>query len=328
MLRTFQVFIAAWCVGSYAIAATPSIGTVTARGETQIDNYEVRGSGTVFDGSLVETGQSAQSIADVRLGSGPVITLYIGSKGTVYHDRFVLQQGKVEVASSSSYRVEVNGLVVTPAGSNGSGIVSLESGNTVNVVAQMETLKVTEATGAPIAQVRPGAPLAFSPVIGQPDSDFLAMGLVSAVNGHYYLKASGVDVTYELKGDNVQNYVGDQISASGKVDPSAVHDSGASAMVDADRIVNLALVGRQSVQSIAIISGLSIKQADCQPPDGHGNPGRPDRPICYGKPFGGLCCPKTKETKAEPPLCCPGDRSFGYCCPDQLYPRNRCHHSR
>jgi len=33
-------------------------------------------------------------------------------------------------------------------------------------------------------------------------------------------------VTYELKGDNVQNYVGDQISASGKVDPSAVHDSG------------------------------------------------------------------------------------------------------
>jgi len=333
MVRAFQYLIAILCVGSCAMAATPSIGTVTARGETRIDDYQVKGSGTVFDGSLIETGQSAQSVADVRLAGGSVVTLYIGTRGNVYHDHFVLQQGKVEVTSPGSYRVEVNGLVVTPAGSNSDGIVSIEPGNTVNVVAQTEALKVSGDEGTLIAQVHPGNPLAFGPVSGKPSLDFSATGQVSADHGHYLLKASAVDLTYELKGGNVQNFVGDQVSASGKVDPSASQVNGASATVEANTIVNLALVGRQSPQIKAIISGHSISAADCGSPGGgppHGSQPPPTKPppICYGKQYGGLCCPNNKQAESCPPLCCPGDNSFGYCCPDQQYPAERCHHSR
>jgi hypothetical protein len=338
MHRTLQLSFMLACMSSYAAAAAPPIGTVTARGETQIDGYQVKGSGTVFDGSTIATGQSAQSIADVRLG-GSVVTLYVGSRGILYRDHLELQQGRVEVAASNSYRVEVNGLSVTPNETNGSEIVSIDSDKTVNVVAQSGAIEVIGSTGALIAQVHPGNPLAFSPIGSKQPAEFSAMGVVSTDHGHYYLKASEIGVTYELKGANLQDYVGDQVSAAGKFDPSGAHDSAAAGTVDAQSIVNLALAGRQSTQTKAIISGLSIGNSSidalCGSSGGSGSGGSGSggsgsggsAPICYGRDFGGLCCPRGRETESQPPLCCSGDRSFGYCCAGQTYPPEKCHHS-
>ena len=75
MLSRMYLLAGALCVSSYALAVTPSIGSVTARGETKIDNQQVAGSGTVFDGSVVETGQSIASAADLRLANNVEITL-------------------------------------------------------------------------------------------------------------------------------------------------------------------------------------------------------------------------------------------------------------
>src|SRR5579863_5215792 len=104
MLRQLSVLAAALCVGSYAMAASPSIGSVTSRGELKIDNYAVNGSGTVFDGSVIETGQSAMSIADLRLGNDAVVSLSVDSRGTLHRNSFELQRGMVELSSTSSFR--------------------------------------------------------------------------------------------------------------------------------------------------------------------------------------------------------------------------------
>jgi len=330
--RAFSLFAAVVYVASYAVAATPSIGTVTARGETQIDRYPVKGSGTVFDGSVVETGQTAQSVADLRLSDGSVITLYVGSRGIVYRDHFVLQQGRAQVSASNSYRVEVTGLLVTPSGNNGNEVVSIEPGNAVDVVAQTEGVVVTGPTGSLIAQLHPGDALEFSPISGNASSDFSATGLITADHGHYYLKASKVDVTYELKGSHPENYVGDQVSASGKVD-SSLPPAGVAATVDAESIVDVAQAGLHSLQNKVIVSGLSIGDSPIKTlcgfsgPPGQKGPPPPPPPFCYGKRFGGMCCPRTTATQEDPPLCCPDDHSFGYCCPGQSYPKNKCHHS-
>lgn len=317
MRKVIHLLTAALCVSSYTMAATPSIGTVTAHGELTIDSYSVKGSGTIFDGSVVETGQSAQSMADVRLGNDSVITLYVDSRGTVYRDHFVLQQGKIELGSSSTFRVEANGLEVTSS-AHASGFVSIESGNTVEVIAQNGDLEVRGASGTLVAQVHPGEPLAFSPVAGKPSSAFSATGLVSADKGHYYLKASGIDVTYELRGDNVQNHVGQQVSTSGEVDSSTEKADGAAATMVANSIVNLALVPRQSPEIKAFISGLSVSAA--------ADAATSTTTVCYSAAFGGICCPRT--TSAAVPLrCCPGVTNSPWCCPGVTYPSSECHHS-
>jgi hypothetical protein len=170
--RVHVLAAAALCISSYALGATPSIGSVTGHidGEFKIDNYSVRGNGTVFDGSTIETSQSINSIADVRLGNHSVITLEADSRGTVYRDRFVLQRGRIKVSASNFFRVEVNGLVVTPSEPPSSELVSIEPNKTVDVEANTGNLEVLGPSGRIVAQVHPGNPLAFSPESGEPSS--------------------------------------------------------------------------------------------------------------------------------------------------------------
>jgi hypothetical protein len=312
MVRNLHLILAAFCITSYAMAATPSIGTVTARGELRIDSYAVQGSGTVFDGSAVETGETAQSVADVRLQDGSVITLYGDSGGTVHRDRFELQRGKIEFASSGSFRVEANGLIVSPSGTRVSGLVSIDAGSTVNVVAQTGDFEVRGNNGTVVAEVHPGRPLAFSALNGQPSTTFSAEGVISAESGHYYLQTAGTDVKYELRGNNVENFAGSQVTATGTVDPAVAHDGGSAAVVNADSIVNVALTDH-SAETRAIIGGLSIKSTVT-----------PDTVTVCGSTVNPYpCCPR--GTTAE--HCCPGNDASPMCCSNLLYPSSECHHS-
>ena len=64
---------------SYAAAGTTAIGTVSARGDMRVDGYRVNGDATLFDGTVVETGQaSAASLLD----KGVEIKLAQDSRGT------------------------------------------------------------------------------------------------------------------------------------------------------------------------------------------------------------------------------------------------------
>jgi len=164
MLRRSNVLIVVLWASSYAIAGTPSIGTVTARGETKIDNSEVRGSGTLFDGSIVETGKSAMSSADLRVSGRTVIKLALDSRGVLYRDHFVLERGKIEFSAANSFHIEAHGLVVSPV-AQGSGLVSIDEGNRVNVAAQAGDLEVKSRPKQDVDFVmHPGMAFAFGSV--------------------------------------------------------------------------------------------------------------------------------------------------------------------
>ena len=322
MLRRIH-FLAtvAVCVSSYAMAATPSIGSVTGRidGELKIDNYSVRGSGTVFDGSVVETGPSAQSRADVRLANDSVVTLYADSRGTFYRDHFILQRGKIELGSSAAFRVEVDGLVVTPAESRASGLVSIEKGNAINVSAETGNLEVRGSSGTVVAQVRPENPLVFTLTNGGPASVFSTTGKVVADRGRYYLKSDETGVQYEVKGANVQKFVGAQVATSGALDPSPIHDNGVAATVLASSISYLGRFGLgQSAQSQSLVDGLRIARPantntiiNCLSISENG---KTESLCCKGGPY--------------PEFCCPGQFSSGLCCSNDLYPTSKCHNSK
>ena len=183
MLGRHHIFAAAaLCVSSYAMAASPSIGTVTARGFTYIDKNRVEGSGTLFDGSVVETGNSAMSGADLRLANNTVLTLNTNSGGTLHTDHFLLKRGSIKVTSSNTFNVQADNLVVVPAGDS-SGVVTIDDDNSVGVEAQKGTLEVRNAAGARIAQVHPGSPLSFTST-GKSSSGSTATKAVPSAKNH------------------------------------------------------------------------------------------------------------------------------------------------
>lgn len=290
MLSRLYLFAGALCISSYGLAASPSIGSVIARGDTKIDNYEVQGSGTVFDGSVVETGQSISSNADVRLANSAEITLLRDSRGTLYRDRLVLQRGTAQLGLTDSFRVQASGVLVVPVETHSSGIVSIDAASAVTVEANNGVLEIRDSSGASVARVRPGHPLTFSSVSDKLSADFSATGTVNVESGRYYLSSSDTGLKYEIRGNDLQNYDGTQVVASGLLEAAAPGTEAAGLLL-ASSIQpwnsSLPLLG-QSTQTRAVVRGLSVSVAATSnttrvcPPD-------PLEECCPGLPSP-LCC--------------------------------------
>jgi len=212
---------------SNAAAGTVSIGTVSVRGDMRVDSYRIKGSATLFDGSVLETGQAT---ADLRLNKGAQITMSTSSRGTLYSDHLVLQQGESEVAASSSFQLQANGIRVTPIGPNSRGVVSLKAGNTVEVASLSGSFGVTSASGIPLANVRPGRVVTFAMQASANPGAFSGVGLVSFENGTYYLTTSE-DVKYVLTCKDSHKYVGDKVMVSGTVQTVPGQNGSTSASV-------------------------------------------------------------------------------------------------
>ena len=117
MIRTIQAGVAVLSILSFTAMETVSvgaaesisIGTVSARGDFRVDSHVVRGNATLFNGSVIETGSAT---ADLRMGKGAAITMSANSRGTLYSDRLVLQQGESELTAPPAFQLEVQGLRV------------------------------------------------------------------------------------------------------------------------------------------------------------------------------------------------------------------------
>jgi len=213
MLRKLQVAAVLSCMLSYAAAGTVSIGTASARGDMRVDSYLVKGNATLFDGSVVETGQAT---AELRLNKGAEVTLSTGSRGTLYSDHLVLQQGESELAASNSFQLQAIGLRVTPKEPNSRGVVSLKAGNTVEVASFKGSFGVTNDQGLILANVLPGRSFSFAMQAGGDNGIFSGVGLVSYEDGQYYL-TTDADVKYLLTCRDLHKYVNDKVVVSGTV---------------------------------------------------------------------------------------------------------------
>jgi hypothetical protein len=252
MFRKLQALAALMCMFSYVAAETVSIGTASARGDMRIDSYMVKGNATLFDGTVVETGQAT---ADLRLDKGTEIMMSTSSRGTLYRDRLVLQRGESELAANSSFQLEANGLRVTPNEPNSRGVVSLRDGNTVEVAALNGSFGVTNDHGVLLASVRPGRVLSFAMQAGAApaSSSFSGEGMISFENGHYYFES--LEGKYELIGNNLKRYVGTKVHLSGSISGSATQ--GATLAVTGSSIGVVGATGI-SATTVLIISGVVV----------------------------------------------------------------------
>jgi hypothetical protein len=211
MLKNLQVAAIIMCMLSYASAGTVSIGTVNARGEMRVDSNNVQGNATLFDGSVVETGQAtADLLLNKGINKGVEIKLSTSSRGTLYSDHLVLQQGESELAASSQFELQANGLRVTPNEANSRGVVSLKAGNTVEVASLNGSFGVTNAHGVLLANVRPGRVVSFAMQAKANPNAFSGSGLVSFENGTYFLTTTE-NVKYVLTCKDVRKFVGEKV---------------------------------------------------------------------------------------------------------------------
>ena len=219
MFRKLQAVTMLLCMISYASAGTVSIGTASARGDMRVDSYMVKGNATLFDGSVVETGQAT---ADLRLEKGTEIRMATGSLGTLYRDRLVLQRGQTEFASNS-FQLEAIGLRVTPNEPNSRAVVSLRAGNTVEVAALNGSFGVANIQGALLANVHPGRVVSFAiqasdkpqpTSSGKPQpTSITGEGMVTFENGKYYITIE--DVAYEVTCRDLKKYVNTKVVVTG-----------------------------------------------------------------------------------------------------------------
>lgn len=265
MLRKLQALAVLSCMLSYAAAGTASIGTASARGDLRVDSYTVKGNATLFEGSVVETGQAT---ADLRLNKGTEITMSTGSRGTLHSDRLVLQQGEGELSANSSFKIEASGLQVTPSEPNSRGVVSLKAGNRVEVAALNGSFGVTNDHGILLGSVRPGRAISFAMSAAGRDnasdnpSSFSATGVISCENGHYFIATdmdpkTGVETRYELTGKDLKRYVGKKVEVVGVLVPGAIGAGGATGVVSLSTI-GIVGAGAISGTTLLIIGGVAV----------------------------------------------------------------------
>jgi len=222
---------------SLGMAATPVIGVVNAKSGFRLDDSSVKGNGTLFEGTVVETGRTG---GDVQMVGGTNLQLAAESRGKIYRDRLVLEKGSGEVRNATSFGVEARSLRVIADDKSSVGRVLVTEGNKIQVAALHGGFRVTNANGIMIAALRAGSALEFElPQGGGAAAPTTLTGCLVKRDGHYFLTDDTAGITVELKGGSLEKYAGNKIQIVGAQIPSATPASTATQVIQVSNVKEL-----------------------------------------------------------------------------------------
>jgi hypothetical protein len=206
-----------------ALGAAPAIGTAAAKGSFRVDDATVAGNATVFEGTTVETHQSASTL---DLASGAHLSLAAESKGRIFSDRLMLERGSGQMEKAVGFRVEAHGLTVWMDNGAGSARVALAGTARVQVAALAGSVRVLNPQGLLVAAIHPGNALEFAfQASGEPSK---LTGCLLALQGHYLVTDEVTNVTVEVAGSGLDKESGNRVQVTGAMDPAASPVSGAT----------------------------------------------------------------------------------------------------
>ncbi len=218
-------------------AAPPAIGTVLAKGTFRIDDSNVTGNATLFEGTLIETRQAATSL---DLTSGARVTLSPDSKGRIYGDHLLLEKGSGQLVKPAGFHMEARGLRVQPATGDASARVALAGPRGVKVTALSGSFHVLTAKGLLVADLAPGTALEFEP---QPQAGgnepWKISGCLRVVSGHYLVTDDVTNVTVEVSGSGLDLEAGNRVEITGTMDSATTPVSGATQFIRVTQVRQL-----------------------------------------------------------------------------------------
>ena len=189
------------CAVALAAPFVP-VGVLTSSGSIRVDGAEVRGSGTVFNGSVVETGSNTSQL---NLKHGNRFESAAASRAQVYDDHAVLERGSSQIHASPGYSLQVNSVHITPVGPSSTIRVFRISDSKLRVVGVSGQSKVDDAGGLTIAQVVPGAAIDIQQKPEGASSTAKISGKLKKQEGHYTLVDVATTTTLELQGKSLIN---------------------------------------------------------------------------------------------------------------------------
>lgn len=232
-----------WGSNRVTSAANPVIGTAAANGGFRVNNMNVNGNATVFEGGTVETNSVPSTL---HLSSGTKMTLGADSKGRVFGDHIVLERGQGNLENPSGFHLEAKGLTIQPETGRSAGKIRLTGGDQVLVAAATGSFRVLNASGLLVAKVSPGTPLSFNP--RGASTLTRVKGRLSLRGGHVLLTDETTQVTVEAMGSEVENNIGKRVEITATIDPAVTPASDASALVRVSRLTVLAQNGAGNPQ--------------------------------------------------------------------------------
>jgi hypothetical protein len=192
------------------LAAAPRyIGMITANGRLWVDSAGVSNHATIFEGTVVETEEVP---AKLQLAGGARVWLDVASRADVFQDHLLLQKGSAQLDAGSGFRIEARTLRVALASPASRTIVSMRDSGAVQVGALNGQVQVRNGQDMLVARVVTGRPLEL-----RLDSSgaLLVTGFVSRLGISVVLQDEVSGVTVELRGKDLDNYLGKRVKVSG-----------------------------------------------------------------------------------------------------------------
>jgi hypothetical protein len=234
---TLRIIVSLIACGALCVAtaAWPVLGVARGMGDFRIDQATVSQSGTLFDGSLVETDNTR---SELMLKSGSKLTLTGSSRAKVYDDRMVLETGGAELSQSGGYEIEARSLHISASEDAARVQVALESGPRVRVAAINGEVQVRNAKGVLVARITPGMALALNSAVSE-DEAMRMSGVVRRDGQALLLTDEVTNVTAELRGIQLAKAVGSRVEITGSILDSEETSEEAEHVVDVDGVEEL-----------------------------------------------------------------------------------------
>ena len=208
-----------------AAASPSSIGFVVTNGQAQIDGMAVHGNSTLFQGSVVQTGDVT---TDLMFSGGSNLLLQPGSAVKVYREYAVLQHGMAIQRRAHGYMLVADGLKVSSLSPQGAVVVARKdrSGKALSFAIQAPAQNPTPAPSQQNASPTPPEQNSSPPLTGQsspppppPAVQITLHGILRKDHagryGHYLLTDSATNVVYELQGPDLEDLVGASVEVTG-----------------------------------------------------------------------------------------------------------------
>ena len=202
---------------TFTAAATnsTSIGFVRANGEFVVDASRIRNNSTLLDGAQIST---EKAVSHVVLNNGTTVDFGLHSRGRVFRDHVLIENGLAQARTTGAYSVFAGPLRISAANQLR---VEVNGNRPVMVTSLSGTAKVENSQGLPVAMVSSGKTVGFQSA--QDPSLWRVVGCLQKVKAtvsgraeyHYVLRDETSDVVVELIGSNLEDYLGKHIRTIG-----------------------------------------------------------------------------------------------------------------
>lgn len=224
-----QTLVALALIANLAIApaASPAIGVALTGGSFELDAARIHGNGTLFEGSILETGKAT---SEIKLDNGVHVVLDAGTRSKVYRDHMLLEKGTGQLTAGANYRISARSLQIEGASAKVSA-----SGNRVLVAALAGPVVVKNARGMMVANLAMGRALELEPDSGATNQSVLT-GKLEKRNGHYLLTDKNLGLTVEVLGKDLDKYLDCIVEVTGTTEKGAKVYSPATEFIHASNL--------------------------------------------------------------------------------------------